>query len=138
MSQGRRAVLAGVALGALVTGWALVMGVTGWAFDETLSALFALVVVFELVVLVLLLRATAAENRFLAQVRIGTLAAAGVAAPVVFAQSLAFTTLLYPEYVAAHPESGGPLAQALAGVAGTIGTGVVGSALIGALVRKPG
>lgn len=137
MSQGRRAVLAGVALGALVTGWALVMGVTGWAFDETLSALFALVVVFELVVLVLLLRATAAENRFLAQVRIGTLAAA-VAAPIVFAQSLAFTTLLYPEYVAAHPESGGPLAQALAGVAGTIGTGVVGSALIGALVRRPG
>lgn len=135
MSQARRTILAGVTLGALVTGWALVMGVTGWAFDPSLSALFALVVAFELVVLVVLLRSTAGENGFVQQLRAGTLAAV-VAAPIVFAQSMFFTAVLFPDYFAAHPEQGSSLEQALAGVIGTIGTGVVASAVIGALARK--
>ena len=52
MSQGRRIGVAGVTIGALVTAWALFMGVTGWAFDPVLGALFALVILFEIVVLV--------------------------------------------------------------------------------------
>jgi hypothetical protein len=93
------------------------------------------VVLYQIVVLVVLLRSTAKENGFLAQVRAGTLASL-VAAPIVFAQSLVFTTLLYPDYFAAHPEQGSSTAQAMAGVVGTIGTGLVMSALIGAFARK--
>jgi hypothetical protein len=128
---------AGVAIGALVTAWALVMGVTGWVFDPVLSGLFGLVVVFEIAVLVVLLRATAAENGFARQVGAGT-AASLVAAPIVLAQSLVFTTVLFPTYLAAHPEAGSALEQALSGVVGTVGTGVVASAVIGAFARKRG
>ena len=135
MPPWRRAVIAGGVLGALVTVWALVMGVTGWAFDPTTAPLFALVVPFEIVVLAVLLRATASENAFRAQLGTGTVAAL-TAAPIVFAQSLVFTGVLYADWFVAHPESGTPLAQALAGVVGTITTGVVASALIGAFVRK--
>lgn len=135
MSQTRRIVVAGIVLGALVTAWALVMGATGWIFDPALSALFGLVVVYEIVVLVVLLRSTAAENGWVAQVRAGTLAAV-VASPIVFAQSLVFTTVLHPEFVSAHPEQGTALEQALAGVIGTIASGVLASAIIGAFARK--
>ncbi|MFO0685559.1 MAG: hypothetical protein U0234_26095 [Sandaracinus sp.] len=133
----RSIVVAGVVIGLLVTAWALVMGLTGWAFDPATAPRFALVVVLQLVVLGALLRATAVENGLVAQVRTGTLASA-VATPIVFAQSLAFTLLWFPEPVAAQPENGGPLAQALAGVLGTLGTGLVGSMLLGAVLRKRG
>lgn len=135
MSQSRRIVIAGVTIGALVTVWALVMGITGWAFDPVLDALFALVVLFEIVVLVVLLRSTAGENAYLAQLRTGSLAAL-IAGPIVFAQSLLFTSVLFADYFAAHPEAGSSLEQALSGVVGTIGTGIVTSAVTAIFARK--
>jgi len=128
-------VIAGVSIGALVTAWALLMGVTGWVVDPDRAPLFGLVVVYELVVLAVLLRSTQHANAWRRQVATGTLAGL-VAAPIVLAQSLAFTTVLFPEVLAAQPERGTAIEQALAGAIGTVTTAVIGSAILGALWRR--
>jgi hypothetical protein len=135
MSQGRRIVIAGVAIGGLVTAWSLFMGLTGFAFDPATAPIFALVVLYEIIVLVVLLRSTAKENGFIAQVRAGSLAAV-IAAPIVFVQSLVFTSVLFADYFAAHPEEGSSFVQAMSGVIGTIGTGIVTSAITAVFARK--
>lgn len=127
--QTRRIVIAGLSLGAFVTAWALFMGVTGWAFDPALAPIFGLVIVFQIGMLIVLLRSTAAENGFVAQLKTGTLASL-VATPIVFLQSLLFSIVLFPT-PSAHP-----LPDAMAGVMGTLGTGVVVSAIAGAFLRK--
>ncbi len=131
----RAPLLAGVTLGALVMGWSAVMMATGWLFDPATSGRFALVVGIELVTLLALLRSTSRENGYRAQVGTGTLASA-IGALVVGAQSLVLTGLVFPAAIAAHPELGSPLAQALSGAAGTLVTGVVASALFGAVLRR--
>lgn len=124
-----------MSIGALVTAWALVMGVTGWVVDPDRAPLFGLVAVYELVVLAVLLRSTRHTAGWRRQVAIGSLAGL-VAAPIVVAQSLAFTTVLFPEVLAAEPERGTAIEQALAGAIGTIVTAVIGSAILGALWRR--
>lgn len=162
MAAGVRAALgAGVVLGLLVAAWTLVMGVTGWYRDPALQAAFFFVVVIQVACLVVLLRATAAEHAYRAQLALGTLASV-VAAPIVLAQSLVFTTVLFPSYfddlrasheamlrAAGTPEAeitarvaeaaeaaGTPLSNALTGAVATIVTGVVVSAIAAAFARK--
>jgi hypothetical protein len=162
MSSGvRSAVLAGVVLGLAVAAWTLVMGLTGWYRDPALQAAFFLVVVIQIAVLVVLLRRTAADHRYGAQVGLGSLASV-VAAPIVFAQSIVFTTIFFPTYfddlrasheailraeglaeteiaarVAAAAEAQGTsVSNALTGAIATIVTGVVVSAITAAFVRK--
>lgn len=156
----RAAALHGVALGLAVAGWTLVMGATGWYRDPALQAAFFLVVVIQIAVLVMLLRRTAKDHGYRGQVALGTLASA-IAAPIVFAQSLAFTTLLFPTYfddlrasheallrssgvpeaeiamrvAAAAEANGSSMSNALTGAVATIITGVVVSAVTAAFVR---
>jgi hypothetical protein len=126
-----------------------------------LQAAFFLVVPIEIAILVVLLRKTAPEHGYGAQVGLGTLASF-VAAPIVFTQSMVFTTVLFPTYfddlraaheailrsegmaeteiatraAAAAAAMGTSTSNALTGAIATIVTGVVVSAITAAFVRK--
>ena len=150
----------GLWIGALCVAWTFVMGFTGWYKDPTLVNAFFLVVLVEVALLVVGLRRTAASQGYGRQVLTGTLMAV-VAAAIIFCGSLLFTTVAFPSYFqdlrAAHEEvlraagktqpeidaavqaaSAGqtPLANALAGVAGTVVTGFLASLVIAAFHRK--
>lgn len=153
-------IIAGVVLGLLVVAWTFVMGVTGWYLDPSLAGLFALVVVIEVVVLVLTLRTTRHERDYFAQVGLGTLASV-VASVIIFAGSILFTTVAYPTYfqdlraveeatlraegrsdaevqaeIADSAQMQAPVAQATAGLMGTIATGIAASAVAALFLRK--
>lgn len=89
----------GLAIGIATFLWTLVMGVTGWYKDPAMVPVFFLVIVFEVLLLYWGLRQTAAANGYGAQVMAGTLMAV-VAAPVIFAGSMLFTSVLFPGYFA--------------------------------------
>jgi hypothetical protein len=150
----------GAWIGVLCVAWMFVMGLTGWHTDPVLLNLFFLVILIEIALLVVGLRKTAAGQGYGKQVLTGTLMAV-VAAVIIFAGSLAFTTLIFPSYFedlrAAHAEmlraqgrtqaeidaamqaaSAGqtPLANAFAGVVGTVVTGLVASLVIASFYRK--
>jgi hypothetical protein len=152
---------AGVVLGVLVELWTLVMGYTGWYKDPAMVNAFFLVIPLQIAVLWWALRKTAAEGRrFGGQVLAGLLISL-VAGVIIFAGSYLFTTVLFPGYfddVAAVSEQmyrsqgksdaeiqalmesyrrgATPLMNSLTGVIGTVVTGLVASALIGAFVRR--
>lgn len=134
-TSAKKAVVAGLVLGALVAAWTFTMGLTGWYRDPALSAAFFLVVPIEVAVLVVLLRRTAPENGFRAQLGLGSLASV-VASPIVFAQSMLFTTVAFPTYFADTGDPGTPVSNAATGAIATIVTGVIVSAITGAIVRK--
>ena len=74
------------------------MGFTGWYKDPARLNLFFMVVVIELAGLISGLRTTALEGRtYGGQVAAGTLISI-VAGLVIFASSLLFTTVVFPEY----------------------------------------
>ena len=74
------------------------MGFTGWYKDPARLNLFFMVVVIELAGLISGLRTTALEGRtYSGQVAAGTLISI-VAGVVIFASSLLFTTVVFPEY----------------------------------------
>lgn len=150
----------GLWIGVLVVAWTFVMGFTGWYKDPQLMVLFFLVILVEVVLLVLGLRKTAAFQGYGRQVITGTLMAV-VAAVIIFCGSLLFTTVAFPSYfddvramqattlraqgkseqeIAAALEAGAagqtPVANALAGVAGTVGTGLVASLVIALFLRR--
>lgn len=155
-------VKAGVVLGLLCVAWTFVMGFTGWYKDPALLNLFFLVILFEIGVLVWGLRQTAAEKNYFGQVLSG-LAIAGIASILIFLGSMLFTSVAFPNYFeelrtiqAEQLKAGGmgeeqvratidamrplqtPLINALSGVVGTMGTGLLASLVIAAFVRKKG
>jgi hypothetical protein len=150
----------GVAIGGLCTAWNLVMGFTGWYKHPVLLNLFWLVILIEIALLLFGLRRTAAAGqRYGAQLLTGTLMSA-VAAVVIFAGSLLFTMVVFPNYfqelratyeqvlrasgkspaeieTAIRQSMAGqtPLVQAVQGAAGTLVTGFLASAVIGVFHR---
>ncbi len=151
---------AGIVLGVLVALWTFVMGFTGWYKDPVLLNLFWVVVAIQIGVLVWALRRTAAEGvRYGGQVWNGTLVSI-VGGVIIFCGSLVFTTVVFPQYfeelralqiemlkqagqteaqiaaaVEATAATATPFMQALFGFIGTVVTGVVASAVIGAFAR---
>ena len=150
----------GLWIGALCVAWTFVMGFTGWYKDPALVNAFFLVILVEVALLVVGLRKTAATQGYGRQVLTGTLMAV-VAAAIIFCGSLLFTTVAFPSYfqdvraaqeemlraagktpaeieAAVQAASAGqtPLANALAGVVGTVVTGLVASLVIAAFFRK--
>ena len=151
----------GVSIGAACVTWMFVMGLTGWYRHPTLQYLFlAVVIPVEIVLLVLGLRSTASQNRYRGQVLAGTLMAV-VAALVIAAGSLVFTTVVFPDYfqqlrtvheqllrdagrsqaeiaaaIAAAETGQTPAANALAGAIGTIATGFLTSLVAGLAYRR--
>lgn len=156
-------VKAGIALGVLVEIWTYVMGFTGWYKDPKLASLFWVVVAIEIAVLLWALKRTAAEGRgYGGQIGAGTLVAL-IGGVFIVAGSLVFTTVVFPHYfqdVAALQETTlraagkseaevqqvmamvaktqTPAMQAFFGFCGTLVTGIIVSAIIGAFFRgKP-
>ena len=150
----------GAWIGALCVAWTFVMGFTGWYKDPALLNLFFLVILVEIVLLVLGLRKTAAGQGYGKQVLTGTLMAV-VAAVIIFCGSLVFTSFAFPSYfedlraaqeqmlraagktqaeidaaVQAAAAGQTPLANALAGAIGTIGTGLLASLVIAIFHRR--
>lgn len=152
------AVRGGLILGALVAAWTLVMGVTGWYRHPTLAALFFVVVVVQIGVLIAVLRKTR-DRTWGGQIGIGMVASL-VGAVIIFLNSLLFTTVLFPTYFddlragqrehlkksgmsdadieTAVAEAPKPTAigQAVSGVVGTLATGLLVSAIAGAVLRS--
>jgi len=153
---------AGLVLGVLVVAWTFLMGVTGWYKDPVLLNLFWIVVLIQIIVLLWALTKTAAANGFARQVLTGTLVSAVASVPI-FLGSLFFTMVAFPHYfaeLAAVQEEmlrkagrteaeirtalelsaagATPMAQAIAGVIGTILTGIFVSAMIAVFHRRRG
>jgi hypothetical protein len=148
----KTALKSGVILGLMIVGWTFLMGITGWYKHPTLNFVFGFVALFQIVVLVVTLVRTRAENGYLAQLRIGVVASV-IAALFAFAGSILFTTVAFPSYfedlrqmareqgvseaeIAQIAETQTPLFQALAGAIGTTLTGLVVSAIVAVFVRK--
>ncbi len=150
----------GLLIGVCVVAWTFAMGFTGWYLDPTLLDLFFLVIPIQIVLLVVGLRSSAAENGFWKQVLSGTLASL-LASVLIFCGSLLFTTVAFPSYfdeiravqtsmleqagkspeevraqVEAMAATQTPFLQALFGAIGTVVTGLVSSLVIAAFARK--
>jgi hypothetical protein len=153
---------AGILIGVLCGVWTFVMGFTGWYRDPALLNLFFAVILFEFGGLYWGLRQTAAQGRRYGQQVLAGTGMALIAGVIIIGSSLLFTTVAFPDYFAelaaihrqqmaadgmtpaeidAAIDAGGimftPLGNALAGFAGTLITGIIGSAIIAAFVKAP-
>lgn len=108
-----------VLLGLLVAAWIFVQGFTGWYRHPQLRNLFFLVVVIEVAVLIVSLRATR-DQTYGRQVGRGVLIAA-LGGLLIFSASLVFSTIAFPSDL--HR----PLPDAIAGYTATVMTGLVAS-----------
>ncbi|MBS4028747.1 MAG: DUF4199 domain-containing protein [Ignavibacteriales bacterium] len=136
------------------------MGITGWYKDPVMLNLFFLVIPMEIGVLVWGLKQSANEKTYGGQVIAGTLASV-IAGIILFFNSLLFTNVLFPNYfsdletvqtsmmksegktdaeISKAIEEAKPMntsmMSAVMGFVGTVGTGLVASAVIGAFMRK--
>ena len=151
---------AGIVMGVLVEIWTYVMGFTGWYKHPTFMNLFWVVIALQIAVLMSALKHTAKEGRgYGGQVGAGTLISL-IGSAFVIVGSLIFTLVVFPNYftdLAAIQEqmlrtagrteadirqmmemtarTSTPMMQAFFGFLGTLVTGVVVSAIIGAFVR---
>ena len=151
---------AGVLLGVLCVFWTFVMGFTGWYKHPVMLNLFFLVILLEVGIVIWALRKTAASATWGGQV-VNGLVLSLVASVIIFAGSLFFTTVAFPDYftelqsaqaqmlktqglseadikmqMAAAAALQTPFMNALTGVIGTVVTGVVVAAIAGAFLRK--
>ena len=152
---------AGVVLGVLAALWTLVMGFTGWYKNPVMVAAFFLVIPINIGVVVWGLMKTAREGRRYGGQIAAALVMGAVASVIIFFNSLLFTTVLFPTYfedlrevqagilrAAGQTEqeiegqleltagSQTPVNQAVAGVAGTMGTTLVTALVAAAFFRK--
>jgi hypothetical protein len=151
---------AGVLLGVLCVFWTFVMGFTGWYKDPVMLNLFFLVILLEVGIVIWALRKTAPSATWGGQIMNG-LVLSLVASVIIFAGSLLFTTVAFPNYftelqsvqaemlkaqglseadikmqVAAAAAMQTPFINALTGVIGTVVTGVIVAVIAGAFLRK--
>jgi hypothetical protein len=151
---------AGVLLGVLCVFWTFVMGFTGWYKDPVMLNLFFLVILLEVGIVIWALRKTASSATWGGQV-VNGLVLSLVASVIIFAGSLLFTTVAFPNYftdiqaaqtemlkaagtseadikaqVAAAAAMQTPFINAITGVIGTVVTGLVVAAIAGAFLRK--
>ena len=151
---------AGILLGVLCVIWTFVMGFTGWYKDPAMLNLFFLVIPLEIGIVIWALRKTAAVSPWGGQV-VNGLVLSVVAGVIIFAGSLLFTTVAFPNYftdiqaaqtgmlksaglpeaeiqaqIAAAAAMQTPFINAITGVIGTVVTGLVVAAIAGAFWRR--
>jgi hypothetical protein len=151
---------AGVLLGVLCVLWTFVMGFTGWYKDPVMLNLFFLVIPLEIGIVIWALRKTASGATWGGQI-VNGLVLSLVASVIIFAGSLLFTTVAFPNYfndiravqagmlksaglpeadinsqLAAAAAMQTPFMNAISGVIGTVVTGLVVAAIAGAFLRK--
>ena len=130
---------AGLLIGALCAVLMFVCGFTGWYKDPTLKALFFLAIPIEVGGLIWGLRQTAREEgrNYSQQIVAGTMMAV-IAGIAIVVASLAFTAM-FPDAMDARATdpSATPMSQALNGFIATLITGILASAAIAIVVRRP-
>jgi hypothetical protein len=154
------AIRGGAVLGLLVTLWMFFMGFAGWYKHPVLLFAFWLVVPLQMAVLIWSLGKTADRRGYIAQAGLG-LAISALGGIIIFFASLLFTTVAFPRYfqeIRALQESllrqagksepeirsllelasrdATPVGQALAGLIGTLATGLIASVVIAAFARR--
>lgn len=159
----KSAVQAGVILGLLVLVWTLIHGFTGWYKDEGMSWTFWMVIPFQVIMLVWMLKNTMKQGfAYGQQVKAGIVMSL-VAAVIIFVGSYLITTTLFPTYFADVSAMAGraltkqgmspeqvqaalatqapmltPLRSSCTGFVGTVVTGLVVSLLAAVMIRhKP-
>ena len=150
----------GIFIGIFCALWTYIMGFLGWYKDQSLTNLFWLVVLIEVIFLVLGLKITRNEKTYFQQVGTGTLMAV-IGSVIIFIASIILTTIIFPNYFKEINElnrqillqSGKtaeeteillnqmsamqtPFFQALSGMLGTIFTGFVASLIISGVYKK--
>ena len=151
---------AGLILGFSVVAWTFVMGFTGWYKHPSLLFLFWLVIPLQVGVLLWALRGTAPGSGYGRQVWNGV-SISLLASLIIFGGSLLFTTVVFPRYfqelealgrqmmasqgqtpeqieaaVRAQAPMQTPLANAMAGVMGTMATGFLVSLVAAIWLRR--
>jgi hypothetical protein len=152
---------AGVTLGVLVVIWMFIMGLTGWYKHPVLFNLFWIVILIQIGVMIWGLTLTAREGRgYGGQVGAGVLMSL-IGGVTIFLGSLLVTTVVFPSYFAEVRQLSEemlraqgmseemikaqlgqqaafqtPFMSALMGFLGTAVTGLLGSLIIGAFIRK--
>lgn len=150
----------GILLGVLGEAWSAVVVLARWHVDPVLMNLFFLVIPLEIAVLVMALRTEAHTAGYGKQVLNGLLVSL-VAAPIVFAGSHLLTGVVFPNYFAELKAAGeamlaragrtpaqiaedmarnaamyDPMSNAITGAVATVVTGLVGSSIVAAFLRK--
>lgn len=96
----KSAIQAGVVLGVLVLVWTLIHGFTGWYKDPGMSWTFWMVIPFQVIVLVWMLKNTKKLGFGYGQQVLAGLVMSLVAAAIIFAGSWVITTTVFPTYYA--------------------------------------
>jgi hypothetical protein len=96
----KSAVQAGVILGLLVLVWTLIHGFTGWYKDPGMSWTFWMVIPFEVILLVWLLKNTKKQGFAYGKQVVAGVVMSLVAGAIIFVGSYAITTMVFPTYYA--------------------------------------
>jgi hypothetical protein len=157
----KSAIQAGVILGLLVLVWTLVHGFTGWYKDPGMSWTFWMVIPFQVILLVWMLKNTRKQGFGYGQQVLAGLVMSLVAAAIIFAGSYLITTAVFPTYyadvramteqamtakgwtpeqiAAAMDKEKGmltPMGSAAAGFIGTTITGLLAALIASAIIRN--
>ena len=150
----------GLLLGVLCSVWMFIIGFTGWYKDPVMLNLFYVVILIEIGILVWGLKQTAATRTYGGQIGTGMLIAL-IGGVIILGASVLFTGVVFPDYftelqtiqaemlrqqgksdaeisvilsMAAPMQT--PIMNALTGFVATLGTGLVGSLITAAFIRK--
>jgi len=96
----KSAIQAGVVLGLLVLVWTLIHGFTGWYKDPGMSWTFWMVIPFQIILLVWMLKNTKKQGFGYGQQVMAGLVMSLVAGAIIFAGSWLITTTVFPTYYA--------------------------------------
>ena len=96
----KSAIQAGVILGLLVLVWTLIHGFTGWYKDAGMSWTFWMVIPFQIILLVWMLKNTKKQGFGYGQQVMAGLVMSLVAGAIIFAGSWLITTTVFPTYYA--------------------------------------
>jgi len=96
----KSAIQAGVILGLLVLVWTLIHGFTGWYKDPGMSWTFWMVIPFQIILLVWMLKNTKKQGFGYGQQVMAGLVMSVVAGAIIFVGSWLITTAVFPTYYA--------------------------------------
>ncbi len=151
----------GIALGVIVFLWTAIVVGAGWHKDPVLLLLFYLVIPFEITLLLLALRSTAAAGASYGKQVLNGLGISVVGGVLIALGSVFLTTIVFPNYFQEIQDAGRammekaglsaeniesqlrvnasmyqPWPNALNGFIGTVATGLVVTVIAGAFLRK--
>jgi hypothetical protein len=149
----KSAIQAGVILGLMVVVWILLQGFTGWYKDPGMSWTFWMVVPFQIILLVWMLKNTKKQGFGYGQQVLAGVVMSLVAAVIIFVGSWLVTTAVFPTYYedaqamvekiratrGMPPSTGKPMTaigSAMSAFIGTLCTGLVVSLIAAGLIRN--